>query len=234
MFKSAQNELSHQLPSVRPYKRCSQEDFRLGASAHTGASSSYQNNNTSHSPLWPELKNFLFSSQPVRGRFLDQGSESLHSTPPSTPICTKWRLNPFRTRNHSNWELIPSGHSMRETQPHSFSYWIPALALCWGCGPWGHDPTHVSSKTPPPVISSTSYSLNAQLHPNTTNNRYVNCMIYKKGLNLNCKLLWTPSTLVYIVRSDYCSYSDTNDKINDMHHYPSAISSSCGQQWVKD
>lgn len=88
--------------------------------------------NASLSLLWWELKNFLFSSQHARQLFQIKGNDSLHSTPPSNPIHSKWRLNPFRTSNHSSTELIPSVHSMTETVSHSFFFWTTPLlfVLC--------------------------------------------------------------------------------------------------------
>lgn len=73
---------------------------------------------SSHPPIWRKLKNFPFSIPGREATFLDKGDGSLHSTPLSTPIPIKWRLNPFRTSNHSNRELIPSGHGMKRN-------WVP-------------------------------------------------------------------------------------------------------------
>ncbi len=82
----------------------------------------YKDNNSSHPPIRCELKNFLFSIPGSEATFLDKGNGSLHPTPPSTPIPIKWRLNPFRTSNHSSRELIPSGQGMKRNR-------VPQLLL---------------------------------------------------------------------------------------------------------
>ena len=83
----------------------------------------YRDINSSHPPIWRELKNFLFSIPGCEATLQDKvyGSLQLHPTlHPQIPI--KWRLNPFRTSNHSNRELIPSGHSMERNR-------VPQLLL---------------------------------------------------------------------------------------------------------
>lgn len=78
----------------------------------------FHTDNTLH---WCEIRNFLVLFLPVR-RHLDKGNKSLYSIPPPTPIPIKWSLNPFRTSNHSNRELILPGHSMKGNQALHLSF----------------------------------------------------------------------------------------------------------------
>lgn len=115
-------------PNQLPWccQQCLQGDLWSETSALADSSSCYccstKDNNSSHPPIRRELKNFLLSIPGSVATFLDKGNGSLHSTPPTTPIPIKWRLNPFRTSNHSNRELIPSGHGMKRNR-------VPQLLL---------------------------------------------------------------------------------------------------------
>lgn len=67
------------------------------------------------------LKTSRFQCQAMRQLF-HLKPVTPYFAPPTTPMPIKWRLNLFSTSNHSNRELIPSGHGMKRNQ-------VPQLLL---------------------------------------------------------------------------------------------------------